>query len=123
MKYILGENAVTTPDQDRVLADFEIVRSLDLFPQELWSDVDDIDIGHFATWCRQVLTFDYFKFFHVDVNNDDNIREVLSLKFRFRHLFNCVSVLRAEDPYLLNMDYPEFEWDTTASETPEAVEF
>ena len=123
MKYILGAEAVTTPDQHQVLADFEIVRSLDLFPQELWSDVDDIDIGHFGTWCRQVLTFDYFKFFHVDVNNDDNIRKVLSLKFRFRHLFNRVSGLRADDPYPLNMDYPAFEWGSPASQTPEAANF
>ena len=100
MKYILGENAVTTPDQDQVLADFEIVRSLELFPQELWSGVDDIEICHFGTWCRQVLTVDYFKFFHVDVNDDDAICEVLSLKFRFCHLFNRVSVLRADDPTL-----------------------
>ena len=92
MKYILGAEVVTTPEQDRVLADFEIVRSLDLFPQELWSGVDDIDIGHFGTWCRQQLTVDSFKFFHVDVNNDDNIRKVLSLKFRFRHLFNRVYI-------------------------------
>ena len=123
MKYILSENAKITPDQDRVLADFEIVKSLDLFPQELWSSVDDMDIGHFGKWCHQVLTFEIFQLFHVDVNNDDHIREVLSLKFRFRHLFNRVSVLRADDPYPLNMDYPEFEWGTTASETTEAVNF
>ena len=84
MKYILGENAVTTPEQDQVLTDFEIVKALDLFPKELWSDVGGIDISHFGTsWCHQVLTFDNFKFFHVDVNNDDTIREVLSIKFRF----------------------------------------
>ena len=100
MQYILGENAIITPEQGQILADFEVVKALDLFPKEMWSDVDDIEISHFGTWCHQVLTVDYFKFFHVDVNNDDNIREVLSLKFRFRHLFNRVSVLRADDPTL-----------------------
>ena len=99
MKYILGETAIITPEQERVLADFEIVRSLDLCPQELWSGVDDIEICHFGTWCRQVLTVDYFKFFHVNVNDNDAIHEVLSLRFRFCHLFNRVSVLSAEDPY------------------------
>ena len=123
MNYILGEDAIITPEQDQVLADFEIVKALDLFPKELWSDVGDIDIGHFGKWCRQVLTVDHFKFFHVDVNDDNHIRQVLSLKFRFRHLFNRVSVLRAEDAYPLNMDYPEFEWFTEASQTPEAVNF
>jgi hypothetical protein len=89
----------------------------------MWADVGDIDIGHFGTWCHQVLTFEIFQFFHVDVNNDDHIREVLSIKFRFRHLYNRVSVLRAEDPYPLNMDYPEFQWNTAASITPEAANF
>ena len=123
MKSILGENAVITFEQGQVLSDFEIVKSLDLFPKEMWSDVDDIEISHFGKWCHQVLTFEIFQFFHVDVNDDDHIREVLSLKFRFRHLYNRVSVLRAEDTYPLNMDYPEFKWNTPASITPEAAQF
>ena len=76
MNYILGEDVIITPDQVSVLADFEVIKSLDLFPKEMWSDVGDIEISHFGKWCHQVLTFDYFKLFHVDVNNDDNIREV-----------------------------------------------
>ena len=92
MKYIIGAEAVLTPEQERVLADFEIVQSLDLFPQELWSRIDDIEICYFGTWCHQVLTVDYFKFFHVNVNDDNTICEAASLKFCFCHLFQYVSV-------------------------------
>ena len=65
IKTILGENAIITPEQERVLADFEIVRSLELFPQQMWSSVDEFEICRFGTWCRQVLTVDYFDFFKV----------------------------------------------------------
>ena len=101
MKTILGENAIITPEQERVLADFEIVRSLDLFPQQMWSSVDDFEICHFGTWCHQVLTVHNFDFFEVNESKNDSIREVGSFKFRFRHLFQRARAV--------NMDYPEFK--------------
>ena len=91
----------------RVLADDEIIKAFKLFLEIDWQIVDDYKINHFGTRCRQVLTIFNWGFFTPE-DTEESLCKCNTLKFRFRHLLNCGSVLTAEMHFPLDMEYPEF---------------
>ena len=123
MKYILDENTVITPEQGQILADYEVIKALRLFPDCDWQLVDDYEITHFGMWCHQVLTAHFWGFFKPEDNTAKAEYDCGNLKFRFRHLLNVASGLSAEAPFPFNMDYPPFSWKPKEADTPADAQF
>ena len=73
MKSILGTEAVITPEQSQILADYEVIKALRLFPECDWRLVDDYEITHFGTWCHQVLTAHFWGFVKPEDNTEKSV--------------------------------------------------
>ena len=123
MKSILRRETSVTPEQSQILADYEVIKALCLFPGCDWQLVDDYEITHYGMWCHQVLTAHFWGFFKPEDNTEKAEYDCAHLKFRFRHLFNVASGLSAEVPYPFNMDYPAFAWKSKEEDTPENTQF